>query len=90
MMKYIGTSTTSKNTKNTMRSSERNTPSSAASSRSIQAVNAFTRSVSFADASSPIGKSSAVSTIMKRLMPSTPTTYLTPIEPIQRSLSTNW
>ena len=90
MMKYIGTSTTSKNTKNTMRSSERNTPSSAASSSSIHAVNAFTRTVSFADASSPIGNSSAVSTIMKRLMPSTPTTYLTPSEPIQRSLSTNW
>ena len=53
-------------------------------------MNAFTRLVSFADASSPIGKSSAVRTIMNRLMPSTPTTYLTPIDPIQRSLSTNW
>ena len=37
-------------------------------------MNAFTRSVSLADASRPIGKSNAVSTIMKRLMPSTPTT----------------
>ena len=73
MMKYIGTSTTSQNTKNTMRSSERKTPMSAASSSSIQAVYAFTRSVSFADASRPIGNSSAVSTTMKRLMPSTPT-----------------
>ena len=44
---------------------------SAASSRSIQTVNAFGRSMS-ADASRPIGKSSAVSATMNRLMPSTP------------------
>ena len=90
MMKYIGTSTNSKNTKNTTRSRARNTPINAASSSSIHAVNAFTRTVSFADASNPIGNSSAVSTIMKMLMPSTPTAYFTPSEPIQRSLSTNW
>ena len=45
----------------------------AASSSSIHAMYAFTRSVSLADASSPIGNSSAVSATMKRLMPSTPT-----------------
>jgi hypothetical protein len=43
-----------------------------------------------ADARRPIGKSSAVSATMNRLIPSTPTTYRTPNSPIQRWFSTNW
>ena len=53
-------------------------------------MNALVRSVILAEARRPIAKSSAFSTIMNRLMPSTPTTYFTPSELIQRSLSTNW
>ena len=77
MRKYIGTSTTSKNTKNKMRSSARNTPMRAASSSSIQAMKDLDRWMS-ADASSPIGMSSAVNATMNRLMPSTPTVHRTP------------
>ncbi len=89
MRKYIGTSTISKNTKNRMRSSARNTPSSAASSTSIQTVNPFWRG-SFADAMRPTTNSSAVSTTMKRLMPSTPRWYRTPSVAIHDVFSVNW
>ena len=73
MMKYIGTSTISKNTKKRMRSRLRKTPSNADSSTSIHIVYDFRRSLIVCDAISPIGKSSAVRATMNRLMPSTPT-----------------
>ena len=74
MRKYIGTSIASQNTKNATRSRERKIPMIAVSSRRNQNVYALTRcSMPRADASRPIGNSTAVTTTMKRLKPSTPT-----------------
>ena len=89
MRKYIGTSTSSKNTKKTIVSSARNTPITAASSSSIQNVNDFGFSIS-ADARKLIGISSVVSATMNRLMPSTPSVQRMPSADIHVWSDTNW
>ncbi len=81
MRKYIGTSTNSKKMKNTIASSARNTPIIADSSRSIQIMNCFGFGT-LAEARIAIGKSSALSATMNKLMPSTPRVQRTPSWPI--------
>ena len=88
MRKYIGTSTSSKNTKNTIESSARNTPITDASSNSTQNVNDFGFSRS-AEAIMLIGISSAVSPTMNRLMPSTPSVQRMPSAGIHEWSETN-
>ena len=73
MRKYIGTSIASQNTKNPMRSRARKMPMIAPSSSRNQKVYALMRWSIRAEASRPIGNSTAVAITMKRLKPSTPT-----------------
>ena len=89
MRKYIGTSTSSKNTKNTIASSAMNTPITDASSSNIQNVNDFGFSRS-ADASRLIGISNVVSATMNKLMPSMPSVHRMPSAGIHWWFDTNW
>src|SRR5690606_27359398 len=72
MMKYIGTSTASKNTKKKNRSSERNTPSIPASRISVKTANSLRRSSMEVEAASEIGTSSDVSRTSGMEIPSMP------------------
>ncbi len=89
MMKYIGTSTISKQMKKRKRSSERNVPMHPASSRSIHAAYAF----SLPCASTPnsaIGNKTPVSTTRNSEMPSTPRCHEIPNDGIHSCMVTNW
>ena len=89
MMKYIGTSITSQNTKNTSRSSERKTPMMPASSSSIATAYSRTRCFTPLLAASEIGNRNAVSTTSSSEMPSMPRCHPTPHGTYQELCSTN-
>ena len=90
MMKYIGTSTASKNTKKKKRSRDRNTPSVAVSRISVYTTNSLRRSVIEADAASEIGTRIAVRTTSGIEMPSMPTCHEIPHGSHHTARSTNW
>src|SRR5690554_79907 len=90
MMKYIGTSTASKNTKKKNRSSERNTPSIPASRISVKTANSLRRSSMEVEAASEIGTSSVVSRTSGMEIPSMPRYQEMPQGSYQTARSTNW
>ena len=88
MMKYAGTSVSSKNKKNRTRSSEMKLPMQAASRRSIHAMKGRASALARAPAMA-MGKSTAAISTKKIEMPSTPTNHDTPIDDAHTCLDTN-
>ena len=90
MIRYIGTSSASKNTKNSSRSSATNDPSTAVSRTSIDAMYSRTFFLTGHDASTDSGNRNVVSSTIQRLTPSMPTRYCSPMLFTHVACSTNW
>ena len=90
MIRYIGTSSASKNTKNSSRSSATNDPSTAVSRTSIDAMYSRTFFLTVHDASTDSGNRNVVSSTIQRLTPSMPTRYCSPMLFTHVARSTIW
>ncbi len=90
MIRYIGTSSASKNTKKSNRSSATNDPSTAVSSTSIDTMYSRTFFSTLHDASTDNGNRNVVSSTIQRLTPSMPTRYCSPMLFTQVARSTIW
>src|SRR5579875_1441848 len=89
MMKYMGTSVSSKNRKNTSKSSERKLPRQPASSRSSHATKDLSPDLP-GDPASAIGNSTADMSTRNSEMPSMPSDHEMPSEEIQGWTETIW